>query len=523
MSELEDIRRFMKSKAFQRLSESARKEMLEDEKRLRVEELKETLQQYVMPLLAEWHEPVHFNLSYNEKEGINIDFFIPLSPDSSTLAASTESTVPAPQIEAQKSLSAFSVTFDDGQTICGKDSLETFVQTLQKVGLINIPDLNITFGPVNLVSALEKDASKQTLVDGTYIYTDLDAEGMIKTLQKVSDYMYLDLVIDKRDVHDAIVAEPKTWVEYVTQEYPEYSGMIMSKEIDWSVLNYGFTVPQSFHLAIQYAYVNEIPKGGSVNIKIIWNHEEHDANILFDRNGVMQVRWAKKSSLLAALRKQYADTYAFMVESKQNAEKKKAQVQLPDSLKHLLQFCHTKKNDVFLLIPYDNTNIFSVINRPASTVSKNSVHHGSPHTPQQNGKLQVCNIGDEYHTKRVNHFVLEVFKRLNAKGVLNDLAPFLTQIADHPNRCLKKSGVFDLGNILIATTKEDIDKRNEDTIRWFSEPFQIDGNTMYLSTQWRNDGGKGLQFSVFKKMLSMVYPGMFEINEKGKDLYLKVL
>ena len=70
MTELEEIRQFIKSKAFQSLSENARKEMLEQEQRLKHEVLMSALQEHIAPLLEDSGEPVSFNLSYSKDNGL---------------------------------------------------------------------------------------------------------------------------------------------------------------------------------------------------------------------------------------------------------------------------------------------------------------------------------------------------------------------------------------------------------------------------------------------------------------------
>ena len=91
--------------------------------------------------------------------------------------------------------SSFGVTFADGSYVEGESSFDTFILTLKKIGLIRIPDVGITFGNINLVSVMEKDAEKQIKIDGVYVYKNLDDEQMMNALQQISDYYYMDLEI----------------------------------------------------------------------------------------------------------------------------------------------------------------------------------------------------------------------------------------------------------------------------------------------------------------------------------------
>lgn len=91
--------------------------------------------------------------------------------------------------------STFGVTFADGSYIEGDSSYETFLLTLKKIGLVRIPDVGITYGNINLVSVMEKDADKQIKIDGVYVYKNLNDEQMMNALQQISDYYYMDLEI----------------------------------------------------------------------------------------------------------------------------------------------------------------------------------------------------------------------------------------------------------------------------------------------------------------------------------------
>lgn len=91
--------------------------------------------------------------------------------------------------------SSFGVTFADGSYVEGETSFDTFLLTLKKIGLNRIPAVGITFGNVNLVSILEREADKQIKIDGMYVYKNLDEEQMMNALQQISDYYFMDLEI----------------------------------------------------------------------------------------------------------------------------------------------------------------------------------------------------------------------------------------------------------------------------------------------------------------------------------------
>lgn len=89
----------------------------------------------------------------------------------------------------------FGVTFADGSYIEEDTPFNTFVATLRKIGLSRIPDVGVTYGNINLVSVMQKDANKQINIDGVYVYKDLTSAQMMDALQQISDYYYMDLEI----------------------------------------------------------------------------------------------------------------------------------------------------------------------------------------------------------------------------------------------------------------------------------------------------------------------------------------
>lgn len=91
--------------------------------------------------------------------------------------------------------SLFGVTLADGTYIEGTSSFDTFIQTLKKIGMSRIPEVGLTYGNMNLVSALKKDGNKQIEVDGVYVYKELTDNQMMEALQEISDYYYMDLEI----------------------------------------------------------------------------------------------------------------------------------------------------------------------------------------------------------------------------------------------------------------------------------------------------------------------------------------
>ncbi len=94
------------------------------------------------------------------------------------------------------------VTFPDGTVICHRTAIETFIDSLQKIGLYRIPQVGIEHGKgFNLVSKVKRPTEPgrvwQHESDGWYIYSHLSNFSKADDLKRISDYFKLGLKIDK--------------------------------------------------------------------------------------------------------------------------------------------------------------------------------------------------------------------------------------------------------------------------------------------------------------------------------------
>ncbi len=95
------------------------------------------------------------------------------------------------------------VTFPDGTIIWDIKAINTFIETLKKIGFGRISLLGISHGGgFNLVGK-EKRQSKPGAIwqhecDGWYIYTNISNATKIKDLKRISDHFHLKLKIEER-------------------------------------------------------------------------------------------------------------------------------------------------------------------------------------------------------------------------------------------------------------------------------------------------------------------------------------
>lgn len=120
-------------------------------------------------------------------------------PVSSPQPVSTEPHVPTKHVV--NTTKGLKVTFPDGTVIWHRQAVDTFIDTLRKIGFDRIPIVGITYaGGYNLVSKNKRPTEPgriwQHECDGWYIYSNISNDTKRKDLQKISDYFHLGLKIE---------------------------------------------------------------------------------------------------------------------------------------------------------------------------------------------------------------------------------------------------------------------------------------------------------------------------------------
>lgn len=137
---------------------------------------------------------------------------------------------------------------------------------------------------------------------------------------------------------------------------PGYSGILMEKDVDWSVLNHGFTIPMIYHEAFKHQYANSVERGHGADVTVILQGLEYPATLrepdMAGGRKVLQLLW-KGKDLVASLRKIFADTYTFMCTAKEQGNGKK-QIKLPENLQRKIIICAHEKKGFYIIIPDNN-------------------------------------------------------------------------------------------------------------------------------------------------------------------------
>lgn len=116
--------------------------------------------------------------------------------------------------------------------------------------------------------------------------------------------------------------------------------------------------------------------------------------------------------------------------------------------------------------------------------------------------------------KYLKHFVHDVFFYLYSEGLLGRLRPYLTSLSA-AYRLALISSEFKLRGVFWTSLPSD-------SSRAFDTPFVINGETYYLSNQWRNGGETNdLQYSEFVNMINRVFPE-YEVDVVGGEYVFRL-
>ena len=112
---------------------------------------------------------------------------------------------------------------------------------------------------------------------------------------------------------------------------------------------------------------------------------------------------------------------------------------------------------------------------------------------------------------QLNSFILKCVKELSNIDNLNSLIPYMSSpiIEGKPIKIASDEDGFSLTGMFLETNEEDRVARNETIPRWFPDIFTLDGQQVYLSTQWNGKGDYQLTKEDFVKMLEVCYPNRF--------------
>lgn len=158
-------------------------------------------------LVVEYHpnEPISVALSRKVRisEITGAKTLIPHSSIPVKSDEKTEKITSRPMKHIENHTKGLKVSFPDGTVIWHRYAIQTFIDTLRKIGLNRIPPLGIKFGGgYNLVGKEKRPPASgciwQHECDGYYIYSNMTNKDKVKTLKYISKYYRLRLKIEEK-------------------------------------------------------------------------------------------------------------------------------------------------------------------------------------------------------------------------------------------------------------------------------------------------------------------------------------
>ena len=130
---------------------------------------------------------------------------------------------------------------------------------------------------------------------------------------------------------------------------------IYRKEVDWSLLNEGLTIPVRLQIEFKNL-LNDYERGVGKPVTLIVQGQPFEAvliNQAFNRekfkqhSDLVQIRFSTRSGLPQKLRKIFRASYAYLKKKRYEAQGRKMFVRLPEDRKEYLIFYTTTNADVF--------------------------------------------------------------------------------------------------------------------------------------------------------------------------------
>lgn len=139
----------------------------------------------------------------------------------------------------------------------------------------------------------------------------------------------------------------------------ESENYVYKKEIDWSTLMEGFTLPLDNQVIFLRNMENFLQRGQSKIIHFFMNGKTYDAKIVNMNNSVEkrkkdadQIRYPRNGELSQALQQYFFKSMSYIKMIRENRDPKdRSYIKMPDGLKEYLAIYTTEYEDTFLLEP----------------------------------------------------------------------------------------------------------------------------------------------------------------------------
>lgn len=139
----------------------------------------------------------------------------------------------------------------------------------------------------------------------------------------------------------------------------EYTGnFIMQKNVDWSLLNDGMTIPVSACALLKAWDESILTHGAGKDIKVLIDGNLYDAKLKNQNfaqsnwaghKDVIQIRYGRQSALAVKLRAVFQKSYDYLFAQKQLLGKSKRQIPLPNNIHEYIRLYWTTSSDVLCM------------------------------------------------------------------------------------------------------------------------------------------------------------------------------
>ena len=139
-----------------------------------------------------------------------------------------------------------------------------------------------------------------------------------------------------------------------------YGGYVYKKNIDWSVLHEGISIPVTIQKKFTEQADGFLDRGQKKDVNLVLNGRTYKAQIknqLFDSSkykrstDIVQIRYNTSSEIAVELRKIYHKSYQYLREQREIAEQmgQRVQVKLPENFKEEIALYLTDYLDTYIV------------------------------------------------------------------------------------------------------------------------------------------------------------------------------
>ena len=184
----------------------------------------------------------------------------------------------------------------------------------------------------------------------------------------------------------------------------ESENYVYKKEIDWSTLMEGFTLPLDNQVIFLRNMENFLQRGQSKIIHFFMNGKTYDAKIVNMNNSIekrkkdaYQIRYSRNGELSQALQQYFFKSMSYIKMIRESRDPKdRSYIKMPDGLKEYLVIYTTEYEDTFLLEPITQDD-FQVMKKAIQEMRERTVENEIEYEMEDKSsgiekKLQIVKI-----------------------------------------------------------------------------------------------------------------------------------